>query len=105
VFDIEYKDQFIIWLSKDAKLKIGKKKNTKIYFIICQKKQKKNQKNKKIISFTNYQVYTIIADTANAPATSSLSERERERERELTNNNATKLYTSSRTFCLISNHT
>jgi hypothetical protein len=74
------------------------------------KKKQKNkktqkQKNKKILFFTNYQVYSIIADTANAPATSSLRERERERERELTNNNAIKLYKSSRTFCLISNNT
>jgi hypothetical protein len=88
-------------------LKLGKKRIPKFILLYARKKQKKNQKNKKIISFTNYQVYTIIADTANAPATSSLSEREREREREreLTNNNATKLYTSSRTFCLISNNT
>jgi hypothetical protein len=55
--------------------------NTKFYFIICQKNQNKTkQKNKKILSFTNYQVYTIIADTANVPATSSERERERERE-------------------------
>jgi hypothetical protein len=80
VFDVGYKDQFIIWLSKDAKLKIGKKKYQNLFYYMPEK-TKKNQKNKKILSFTNYQVYTIIADTANAPATSSLRERERERER------------------------
>jgi hypothetical protein len=56
------------------------KKRIPKFILLYAKKTNKKQKNKKILSFTNYQVYTIIADTANAPATSSERERERERE-------------------------
>jgi hypothetical protein len=101
VFDVEYKDQFIIWLSKEAKLKLGKKRIPKFILLYAIKKNKKQKKQENSLL---HKLSSLYHNCRHSKCSSNkLSERERERE--LINNNATKLYKSSRTFCLVSNNT